>query len=242
MRIFLLLVVFSCISVPLAFAEWPGTGNLKVDELLSSAKGKPMKVGLPLYSKALKIKPACATIFGERAMLYENEGVYDKALLDCEKALQLNPQNAFYYLIRARTYFLSGRYKEARDAATKARELETDAYQLDNDALRVEGASDYYLGDYKNAIECLTAGLDFVPQGSHGSADAYYFRGLSYLKWDDAYKALADFNVSLKIYPKCAKYYIARAQALKMLGKEQLAKRDLRIANNLPAEKHGLFW
>ncbi len=242
MRIVILLIIFSCTSVSVAFAEWPGTGNSKVDALLSSAKGKPLTVGLPMYSKALKIKPTCATIFGERAMLYENEGIFDKALSDCEKALQLDPQNAFYYLIRARTYFLSSRYKEAREAAAKARELETDAYQLDNDALRVEGASDYYLGDYKNAIECLTAGLDYVPQGSHGSADAYYFRGLSYLKWDDAHKALADFNVALKIHPKYSKYYLARAQALKMLGKEQLAKRDLRIANKLPAEKHGLFW
>jgi tetratricopeptide (TPR) repeat protein len=67
-----------------ALADWPRTGNAKLDELLTKAKGAPHKEAFKMYEEAMSIKPDCADIFAERAIHYDESGQFNRAIEDCD--------------------------------------------------------------------------------------------------------------------------------------------------------------
>ncbi|MBX9568639.1 MAG: tetratricopeptide repeat protein [Candidatus Obscuribacterales bacterium] len=224
-----------------AFADWPNTGNEKLDSVLSEAKGASHQKAYPLYQKALLIDPKCADIYTERASHYERDGQYSKALQDCEKALQLRPDNAFAYLTKARTCLQAGKYDEAISAADKASASAGRNQELDNDELRVWGAALYHLGKYKEALVPLTSGMNYVPT-KRKSADALYYRALCYEKLKNNSNALIDLDSAIKSAPKRAQYYVARARILRSTGDVKGAAKDEKLARELPKETHVLFY
>lgn len=237
----ILLTLLVCLANSSAFAEWPNTGNEKLDRLLSDAKGAPHQKAYQMYQKALLIDPMCADIYTERANHFERDGQYEKSLQDCAKALQLRPDDAFAYLTKARSSLQAGKYQDAVAAADKASLSANRNQELDNDELRVLGAALYHLGKYKEALVPLTSGMNYVPT-KQKSADALYYRALCYEKLRENSKALMDLDSAIEIAPKRAQYYFARARVLRSNGKVKLASKDLLRARALPKETHILFY
>lgn len=236
-----LLTLLVCLANSSAFAEWPNTGNEKLDRLLSDAKGAPHQKAYQMYQKALLIDPMCADIYTERANHYEHDGQYDKSLKDCAKALQLRPGDAFAYLTKARSSLQAGKYQDAVAAADKASASANRNQELDNDELRVLGAALYHLGKYKEALVPLTSGMNYVPT-KRQSADALYYRALSYENLKEYSKALGDLDSAIKISPRRPQYFIARARVRRSSGKANLAAKDEKQARSLPKEAHVLFY
>jgi tetratricopeptide (TPR) repeat protein len=240
MRYFFVLLVLAILTVLPVYAEWPKTGNARLDDLLSNAKGAPHAKAFAMYDEALKIDPSCADIFAERAIHFEEAGQYEKAIQDCDKALSLKPNDGVAFVTKARAYLQSGKYEEAVAAADKA-SLTGGYDELDRDHLRVEGAALYHLGKYQEALVPLSAGMCYA-RTDNPSADALYYRALCYEKLKRGNDAIKDLDRAIKKAPSRGQYYSARARILKSSGNANVAVKDEEKARSLPKETHTLFY
>jgi Tfp pilus assembly protein PilF len=84
-------------------------------------------------------------------------------------------------------------------------------------------------GDYSGAIADYTK----VIEASPAQTDAYFNRGIAFLKFGQVRKAIADYNRVIEIKPKYADAYSNRAFARKKIGDQAGANKDWRIAADL---------
>lgn len=120
-----------------------------------------------------------------QAILYNNMAINAAALrqllkaLDyVSKAIELNPQNGYFYWSRGNIYSQEGECKLAIDDFTKSMDFYKDNKRI-LAALHSENASNYYILKQSQQVidECNTA-ISFYP----ANADPYFTRGKVYLK------------------------------------------------------------
>jgi len=76
--------------------------------------------GVPYLQHAIRLNPfAPAMFFNNLAVAYRDAGQYEKAIEECKKALQREPNTQFPYIHTAISYFRLGREEEARAAAAE---------------------------------------------------------------------------------------------------------------------------
>ncbi len=95
--------------------------------------------------------------------------------------------------------------------------------------LLVEGMEQGILGDYQRAIAIFTQVIQYAPN----SAEAYYNRGLAYLKSGNPQAAIADYNQAIKLEPTLAEAYLEKGKLLHSQGDRALAITYLRQAAEL---------
>ncbi len=149
----------------------------------------------------LGANPAIAN--GDRAVAYNNRGtVFDKrseygggeldrALADFERAIELDPKIASYYLNRGHASYVAGHTSQAIANYVRALELDpelTDAYFNRGLAYSSEGSHGKAIADYSRLIEL-----------SPKDAEAYLNRGISYYALGDFAKASADFLQAVQL-------------------------------------------
>lgn len=135
------------------------------------------------YSKAIQLGGG-AGAYNNRCHSYEKKGLYGLAIIDCTKAIELNPNNAATYNIRAVIYTKKQDYDQAIRDYTRAIELKPDyanayggrAYSYDK------------IQNYEQAVKDYTRVIELKPD----YADAYYNRAIAYRRLGKTSLAEAD--------------------------------------------------
>ncbi len=193
-----------------------------------------------------------AADYQHRAAIYLNMGEYDKAILEYNKALELDPTYAPAYYDRGLAYAQQQRHAEAiadfseviarnpqhADALynrglVHARQAAFAQALADYDqalALHPEdaliynsrGNVHYNTKDYAQAI----ADYDQAIQHDATYADAYLNRGLAHAAQEEYQRAIADYNQALALNPASAIAYNYRGQAYARLQQYARALED----------------
>lgn len=131
------------------------------------------------------------------ASSYFGEAKPDEAVATLEKALVIAPDDQ--ESLRLITTVLINSGKEEQAATYKARI--TGDFKVDPSILLNKGIEQYNKGDYEKAMQYF----EQVVAENPGSADAYYYRGLTYLATGKTAEAKADFTKVLEIDPNHAR-------------------------------------
>jgi len=128
--------------------------------------------------------------------------IYEKAIMDFNKALSLDPNNAKIYLQRGRAYSDKGDNDKAISDFNQALRL------APNDIVAYCFRALVYRqnSDYDRAIEDYTQALRLDPSWE----DAMIGRGIAYTNKGDYDKAIIDFNQALLLNPNADNAYYSR--------------------------------
>src|SRR5579884_2714766 len=124
------------------------------------------------YTEAIRLDPAFAATYANRASVYFNQGDLEKAINDCNHALELDPQLVLAYANRAGAYLNQGELDRAIADCTRAIELDSQSAI----AFANRGAAHLNKGDLDAAIDDCSRALELSPQSSL----AYANRGAAY--------------------------------------------------------------
>ncbi len=79
---------------------------------------------IALLTKIIKAKPDMHMAYHNRAVAYSKQGMYDQALNDLKKAVELNPKSPDSYALMGLLFDIKKQYKSAVVAFQKAMKLE----------------------------------------------------------------------------------------------------------------------
>lgn len=194
-----------------------------------------------------------------RGLRASDEGDYENAIKEYERAIEIDPYSEAAYNNRGVSYWFLGRYEKAIDDCTiairldsefvdsyynrgtayyalkqyeKAIEDYTKAIELDPeyvDAYHNRGEVYNHLGEYEKAIEDCTIAIE----KDHKDAEAYYNRGEAYNHLSKHEEAIKDCSKAIQLDPKYKKAYLHRAMAFRIIGEDALAEADEKMAETL---------
>jgi tetratricopeptide (TPR) repeat protein len=127
----------------------------------------------------------------QRGMELAKGKIYTKALADFNKAIELNPKKADYYVAKADVHMALNETKNALKTYEAA--IETDA-QNEN-ALLSLGRFQYFVRDFTKAQEVF-AQLERV---NPANAEGYFYQGMIYKELKDTAKAIDAFGKAVQI-------------------------------------------
>jgi tetratricopeptide (TPR) repeat protein len=173
-----------------------------------------------------------ATRYLNRGNAYKDKGLYDRAIQDYDRAIELDPKYADAYYNRGNAYKDKGLYDRAIQNYDRAIELDPKdafAYYNRGNAYQDKGLYDRAIQDYDRAIE-----LD--PK----YAVAYYNRGNAYNNKGLYDRAIQDYDRAIELDPKDAFAYNNRGNAYKNKGLYDRAIQDYDRAIELnPKREYG---
>jgi tetratricopeptide (TPR) repeat protein len=181
------------------------------------------------FAQAIELDPNFVDAPLQRAAYRLSLGEYEGALEDLQIVEGLNPDHPLLYLLRAEIYLLTGEKEPAIENAQRAYEMDRtflpaylalgraylaneqpqEAYQFVHDYLAYEkqdpqgfltmGQVYYQLGkNYPAALKSFDQALELDDK----LAEAYHYRGLTYLALDDAKSAVNDLVKAVNLSPK----------------------------------------
>jgi tetratricopeptide (TPR) repeat protein len=180
--------------------------NLLESATMRNCVYKPIWIILPIIFFSFSYASAQQKqITSKKAEFYESLGhaylekrQYAKAILFFNKALKMNPADAYGYHDRGRAYGEQGQYDVAISDYTKALEIDpgyADAYFNRGLAYHAKGQYDQAIFDYTRALEIDPA-----------DAGTYYARGFTYYFKKEYEKSWADVkkaqSLGYSIHPK----------------------------------------
>ncbi|KKQ79541.1 MAG: hypothetical protein UT02_C0032G0003 [Parcubacteria group bacterium GW2011_GWC2_38_7] len=98
----------------------------------------------------------CAKIYINKGIGYAKQGEYDQAILNFNKALEINPKHAEAYINRGNAYFFKGQHNEAIKDFNKAIEIEpgnAEAYISRGNIYSAKSEYDEAIADLNRALE-----------------------------------------------------------------------------------------
>ena len=150
---------------------------------------------------------------------YYQKGEFDRAIEDYTKAIELKPDFADAYCVRAFAYFIgTGEVNRAIKDYDEAIELRPD----DADIYCGRGLVYAKKGEFDRAIEDYNRAIKFKPD----HANAYYCRGIAYFNKGDHDRALKDFDKVIELKPNYGEAYFNRALAYENKGDLDRALKD----------------
>jgi tetratricopeptide (TPR) repeat protein len=167
--------------------------------------------------------------YGERELLYAGIGRLDLALEDCNRAIELEPEDDYAYTLRAQIFMRTG------DLDKAIADCNTSIKLNPNSAAYTVRASIYYQQkSYYAALQDLQKAILYDPT----QVEAYYVRGLIYTKAGEIFTdsqdlALNDFNKAVQLNPKDARLYYARSFVFSLKQDNVSAGADLNKALDL---------
>jgi serine/threonine protein kinase/predicted Zn-dependent protease len=153
-----------------------------------------------------------------RAHLFLLSKRYEEALLDCDAALQINPNESEANHWRVVALLELKRYNEVIDSCDHFLRDGKSSVEL----LELRAVAKSKRNDFPGAIEDYTLALAQHPQASTLHAR----RGWAYLVSGAPRLALGDFHEALRLDPSSADAYSGRGSALVALGQIREAARD----------------
>jgi len=171
---------------------------------------KDYEQALVEYTEAIRLDPACAVAYANRASIYFNQGELDKAINDCDRALELDAKLMLAYANRAGAYLNKGELDRAIADCTRAIELDPQSAL----AFANRGAAHLNKGELDAAIDDCSRALELSPQSSL----AYANRGAAYFNKGDFDRAIADCSQAVANDPSLSLSYLNRAAAFLAKG------------------------
>lgn len=154
------------------------------------------------YSLTLNADGSSVHTYMLRALLYWTQAEDERVLEDCERIIELDPQNAFAYLFRGSSnQYLGDRLTPPADF-TQAVLLDPD----NADIYALIGSTYVQTGDTINAMMNLDRAIQIDP----ANARSYYFRGLVYMDETNYTEALAEFTRAIELEPQYLDPYYDR--------------------------------
>jgi len=157
------------------------------------------------------IKGNFADAYLKRGIAYGEKGLYDNAISDYNKAIEIDPGNANAYFERGIVYGKKDLCDNAISDYNKAIEINpryANAYVARGHFYIPEGLYDNAISDYNKAIEI-----------NPRYADAYLVRGIAYGVLKGLYdNAISDFNKAIEIDPGHAFAYFMRGHNYALKG------------------------
>ena len=173
---------------------------------------------ISLTSYFVRYYPDDPTVYVNRALAYEDNGEYDKALADYDKALTINPNYTEALVNRGNVHVLKKDLGVALADYAHALELDSmnaEAHFRRANVLYLEEKYEAALADYDKALEIDTT-----------HAEIYLNRGNVYGRINDHKSAIEDYTKALDIDPLHIKAYYNRASAYFFLQDYQKAITD----------------
>lgn len=180
---------------------------------------------LDSYSKALIILPHSLTVLMNRASLYSDMNIFDKALRDYSEIILIDPDYEDAYYLRGLIRIETG------DTLAAKQDFDLLYKKNKNSALARVGTATLYnaSGRYREAAELYTEVIRFNPQ----KASFYLNRSEAYLLDQKPGKALKDINSAIEIDDKNAVYYYMRGKIKMAMFEKESAKNDFKAAVDL---------
>jgi tetratricopeptide (TPR) repeat protein len=176
---------------------------LNVDPFFGAAK-RALKVVGDVINQKIKSK---AAIHHFKGIAYDINGQWDEAIVEYNKAIEINPGYAQSYFARGGHYVQIGQYDNAISDFTKVIEINPKyAIAYTNRGVACVASK----RQYDNAISDFNKAIEINPR----DADAYLNRGVAYAQGKGQYdKAISDFNKALDLNPRDADAYHSRGNA-----------------------------
>jgi lipoprotein NlpI len=160
-----------------------------------------------------------AFAFYRRGNGYHEKGDYDRAILDYDQAIRLNPSHANAFSNRGVAYARKGDYDRAIQDYDEAIRLNPNHA----DAFSNRGVAYGRKGDYDRAIQNYDEAIRLNPN----HANALYNRGNAYKRKGDYDQAVKDYDRVIRLNPKHADAYSNRGLVRFYQGQFAAAVPDL---------------
>ncbi|HZR61819.1 MAG TPA: tetratricopeptide repeat protein [Xanthobacteraceae bacterium] len=134
-----------------------------------------------------------AWAYGNRCIAYKDKEQYDRAMTDCNRAIELDPRDDHAFNTRGAIYHLTKKYDQAIEEYSKAIRLNANFI----DPVHNRGMSYAAKGDYDTAIADYNAALKLNAR----DALALYERGIAKQHQGDETGGQADIDAAKKIDP-----------------------------------------
>ncbi len=185
------------------------------------AQSKPMEPLMQWHKRELIRAYA---LFVQGQMKYNAEH-YHEAIVDFDKAININAQFFYPYYKRGDAQFALGNYEAAIADYDKAREINEGIFNIYFDL----GLAKSKLGDYKAAITDYDKAIEIDPEHTK----AYSNRGAAKSGLGDLEGAILDYNKAIQINPEHADAYSNRAGLKFKLGESETANGNIKKARRL---------
>jgi TonB family protein len=195
--------------------------------------------------EAIRLQPTLPILYIDRGAAYQSKGERHKALADFNRAIQLDPKSARAYCDRA---ILEDDLFRQPD---KALADYNQAIRLAPDFQRASfNRGEHFLGqhNYERAIADYTRAIQLMPN----ELSTYAARAYAYARQGDRARAVSDATMAIRRKPREDFYdwratdFQLRANAYRILGRTELALRDLReavrVAPKDPTANASLAW
>lgn len=185
---------------------------------------KENELALEFYERVKQIKPDVAYAYIDCGGVYLNLKQYERALLELNRGIALQPQVALYLLVRSLAHYRLGDLQAAHRDQDEAVRLSSQQGLV---------MPDYNLEIYEGELDWAMDFYERVLQKNAGEWRAH-------LGWADAQaangryaEAMAGYDKAAQLAPREALVFLRRGKAYRALGQAQAAEEDFRAALQL---------
>lgn len=175
---------------------------------------------LPEVNKMLLQDPANAQLYRIRSQILLDSARYPEALSDAKRALSLNPEDAFNFVVVAKAHRALGHIDSALSACHTAEQ--TGFNDPDNNLLL--GDLYYIIRKYGKSLEYLNKALKQAPFEPR----IYFLKGMVFWEQGDSAKAVSNWQTSIEQDAAYADGYIRLARFYVESGDTKTAEEYLR--------------
>nr|WP_221471589.1 tetratricopeptide repeat protein [Amycolatopsis umgeniensis] len=163
-----------------------------------------------------------STVIRRRAWAHEDQDDFEAAKRDYDRAIELNPTDAYAWSDRGNLFRNRGDWAEALEDLNRAVELDP-IYAF---SWRGRGSARAELGDLEGAMADLDEAIRLQPE----HAWAYTARSEVYEKLEEPRKAISELDIAIRLDPDYAWAISERARLLAGLGENDEALAEYRAA------------
>jgi tetratricopeptide (TPR) repeat protein len=167
-----------------------------------------------------------AIALSNRCSAYQLKGMWDKAILDCDRAVGLDPANPEAVYNRGRAARKKGDLARAIADYSAAIRLTPRSYKGFAKTYNNRGDAYAEVGDNDRATADFDQAINLDP----GYAKAYHNRGVIHSRRGDLDRAIADYTMALELDPTLARALVARGNAYLRKRDPEHATADYRAA------------
>jgi len=189
-----------------------------------SAETHDLEAQLKKLDQQISQQPE-ASAYYMRAKIHEKQENLTQALLDCQKAIALQPAWGELYVYQGIVLSKMHLFDRALASYTEARKHLSDTRAIDYN----EGRTLFAKGEYADSALALKRFLQLEPQHAEG----HFCLGLAQEAQEQESEALAAFSEALRLQPDMAAAYHQRGLLHYKQGNYQQARADYQVLNRL---------
>lgn len=176
---------------------------LQIDPTYTDAYKNRFEVNLVSgnFNRALEDAEYLSKTYPDSAYTYLYQGLaltdlkrYDEAIVKFDMAYQKNPENVEAVVNQANAYYMSDRYKEARELLQKAISIDATEANIYNTLALIATQE----GDFQEALKQVNQAIEIDGRNGYFSNN----RGFIYLNLEELEKAEADINLGIRLDPR----------------------------------------